>query len=132
MSFNEGQMISFEVMYDDAIDGIDRGCCSVSEFPYIESGNSVLVDPDELITPLTALTLHIRYPLSKPTEVRIESPAGFTRFQFVKAVFNAYTAIYEEEYRSGKYGIWGHSLGDLSLEGAEIDSEGRVHLSIGS
>lgn len=132
MSFDEVETITFDVMFDDISDGIDRGCCRVAEFPYIASGESILVDRDELITPLTSLILVISYPLKVTTEVHVYSSTGFTRFQFVEALFSAYTAIYEEEASSGKYGIWGHHLGELFLEGAEIDSEGRVHLSIGS
>lgn len=103
---------------------------------------------DELLTPLETLTFEITYPLTNPAVLKVANKGGFTRKDFIHAVYNVYSLIYNEEGpdpeipndsmllnrpRSfGKYGIWGHVIGDLWLEGADINANGKVKLAIGS
>lgn len=108
----------------------------------------IIENPDESLTTLETLTFNITYPLTNPVKVAIGNPGGFTRKHFIEAVYAAYKSIYDEEGNEnvvpsgmgllnrgrsfGPYGIWGHDLTDLYLEGAEIDEEGNVMLAIGS
>jgi hypothetical protein len=120
----------------------------VIDWPDIEAGKLILQAAEEVLTPLTSLTLHITYPLSNNVDVKIENPSGFTRRALVEAIYEAYRTIYDEEGEApekpegsllqnrptthGKYGIWGHDIDDLFLEGAMIKSDGMVELFIGS
>jgi hypothetical protein len=107
----------------------------------------IIENADELITPLDVLKFTIDYPLTHPAIFKVACAGGFTRKDFIKAVYYAYKTVYDEEgtepedsrsiplnrARSyGKYGIWGHVLSDLWLEGAIIHKDGVVELSIGS
>jgi hypothetical protein len=57
------------------------------------------------------------------------SPDGFTRRQFAAAVHEGYRRIYatagEPSHSGGMYGVWGHSIVELFLEGWEEDQPGR-------
>ena len=72
----------------------------------------------------------ITYPLSVEVNLTLEKKGGFTRLDVFKSIYEAYKQIYEEEEKSigdpgmydnlynrkkseGKYGIWGHYLGEL-------------------
>ena len=97
-----------------------------------------LIEKDKIILPIDSAILIIDYPLNKPIEVIIKphSPNGFSREDLIKSISREYNRIYLEEEESaktktipvekregiinrnqtnGKYGIWGHDLGDLDL-----------------
>lgn len=96
------------------------------------------------------ITVMIDYPLDKPYKMTIRRKP-ITVESFARAVADAYKAIYCEEARTsqipedrlsamslnrnktnGKYGIWGHGMGDLYLEGAVRQDDGTWRLLIGS
>lgn len=100
------------------------------------------------------LTVVLNYPMSRPVEVKIE-PVGIkygnTRrggksflkemnFGYVLWVLaQEYKKIYDLEHKTmdkkakrGKYGIWGHCLGDLYFEGLIIKKNGKTEALIGS
>lgn len=92
-------------------------------------------EPDEIILgPNTKWQLEFYYPLTTAVRFHFVAPAaGHTRKEVVNAIAKAYKQIYAEEKQTstikaatlpqsfnrnltnGKYGIWGHVLGDLIL-----------------
>ncbi len=98
----------------------------------------------------TSATLHfiVDYPLTIPRTVELthENGAGWTQRQFVTAVRDAYLEIYAAEPDPGRaggglvnrgrsegpYGIWGHDLGDLTLERAVRQEDGTWTLEVTS
>ena len=97
-----------------------------------------LIDKDEIVLNSNKAILSIDYPLNKPTEIEIRSKEkdGFSRIELIRLISQAYHRIYDEEEASakvktvplkkredlinrnetdGKYGIWGHDIGDLDL-----------------
>ena len=98
------------------------------------------LDPNEIIfTPKKNFTLEIRYPLTTTFKAKISTgPKGMTRRSFVNLVVKYYKLIYKMEDEgiggktmnipgmfnsatsNGRWGIWGHCLGDLILHTACI------------
>lgn len=95
--------------------------------------------PDEVILkPNQTYDIVIDYPLSNPFIKTIDTKNGMTRQQVVDLIVKCYKQIYKEEDKStkvatgnipgmfnrnttdGKYGIWGHDIGDLILHTIEI------------
>lgn len=107
------------------------------------------IHTDELMQAEPTLQFTVTYPLRNPfhfSETHADG-SGWTQRQFMDAVQRAYVAIYEAEgpdpgqcsdvllnraETSGPYGIWGHDLDDLYLEGAARNSDGSWTLYIGS
>jgi hypothetical protein len=118
------------------------------DYKDIKAGKLELLDSQSYVTKRQALSLTIDYPLASPAIVPIttEDPKGFTLLILFTKIVEEYTKIYEEEGAApkpvgnlynrpsthGKYGIWGHAMEDLFLEGAEITKGGKVRLSMGS
>ena len=96
------------------------------------------------------ITVIIDYPLSKPCNLHISGGGPITAGRFCKAIADMYRMIYKEEARTsslpernirgmlnrastdGKYGVWGHSIGDLYLEGAVLREDDAWELFMGS
>jgi hypothetical protein len=89
------------------------------------------------------------YPLAKPVVFDCAGPV--TVKSFISFVAKTYERIYDEERETatiaegqaspmlanrnrtdGRYGIWGHVLNDLFLEGADFGDDGIWDLEIGS
>jgi len=113
---------------------------------------------DEVVITDSDIKICFNYPLSHPVEFDFHSDLGFQRKQLVDLIAQTYKKIYDEEEATieeqkvvpletriengglinrnatdGKYGIWGHDMGDLWLEGIQYDPETHtVSLSIGS
>ena len=136
--------IQFDVRYPDP-EGFD-GCPSVTDYPEFTRGGISLVGPDRQITPLEDIQIKFSYPLSNDAILSFHRAGGFTLSAFWGAVYEGYARIYQDDgdpvaARSadhtrlptfGKYGIWGHSVEDLFLEGFEEVEPGIFNLSIGS
>lgn len=95
-----------------------------------------LIGKDEIVIPQTSLTIIIDYPLSTSYKFGLVSTGGFTRAQLITEISKHYYQIYDDEERTatvktvplndrkiynrnrtnGKYGIWGHDIGDLVLD----------------
>ena len=108
----------------------------------------VIGKSDMLLDERNEITVVIDYPLTKPCKLYI-SGGPITAERFCKAVSDMYHVIYKEEDRtspepaglvpgmlnrsttSGKYGVWGHGIGDLVLEAAER-SNGVWRIMVGS
>ena len=143
-------MKKFEVNYMPvwAVD-VDRGH-SVRVVGYREPiVQSTLIDGDEIVADSPEITIVFNYPLKHKFEFEFENDGSFTRKDFWRAVYEGYFKIYEEEdavvgstgnipgmlnrsVRKGPYGIWGHHIDDLYLEGVREISSNKFELSMGS
>ncbi len=118
-----------------------------------------LADEDDIVIPHQTTTIVLNYPLKKEFkfEFKADHKDGFTRKHIIGSICQKYQDIYNEEEVStkmevlsmedrvkkgglmnrnktdGVYGIWGHDIGDLYLEGISYNhSTNEVTLSIGS
>jgi hypothetical protein len=109
----------------------------------------LLVGPNDIVAPGT-FRLTITYPLKRNAIITVNETGPITRAQFAKIIFDAYARIYREEDEStatpaahipnmlnrnqtdGKYGIWGHDIGDLVLVAAYKHDDGTYHLNVDS
>jgi hypothetical protein len=92
-----------------------------------------MTDENKIIEKSNIIKFKITYPLTNHAsfELTHEDGSSWTLKQFIEAVISSYKKIYEEEGEDpghisgmlnrkkshGKYGIWGHDIGDLVLEG---------------
>lgn len=59
--------------------------------------------------------------LSYPLTVVVKQPVTFkSLYELITQIRETYKQIYKEEKKSHKYGIWGHSIYDLYIEGISI------------
>lgn len=112
---------------------------------------SQLINPTEIVVKQNKINLIIDYPLNKPTTISLSNPKGFTRKDLALEISKQYHKIYTEEEATaktktipveqrtglinrnetdGKYGIWGHDIGDLVLSGIEVHQakDGEINL----
>jgi len=91
-----------------------------------------ILNGSDLISQRKSIEVTFDYPLgSAPTFVlkRRAGAKGITRRVFAAFVQRIYRKIYANEER---YGIWGHDIGDLALEGAQESKPGKFKLLVGS
>lgn len=114
-----------------------------------EYADEIKKNPEsEVILPKNkAYTITIDYPLTNAFVTKLETGKnGLTRREVVTKICSFYKKIYDDEAKSmngkesyiegmynratsdGKYGIWGHVLGDLVLSDINIDGN---KLSVG-
>jgi hypothetical protein len=95
-----------------------------------------LIGKDKVVIKQTSIRIIIDYPLLHEHEFTLTSETGFTRAELLRAISKEYYRIFEEEEATatiktippserttlanrnetnGKYGIWGHDIGDLVL-----------------
>ena len=96
----------------------------------------------------------LNYPLTNPASFTISRPLGWRAKDVISAIANAYAEVYNTEDKTvkehpvtpegergflmnrnktdGEYGIWGHDMADLYLEGFTIDKDGKVEVWMGS
>jgi hypothetical protein len=115
-----------------------------------------LIDASRIVLRASSATLVIDYPLHRAARFQIlpDAPgAGFSVRGVVRAAAEKYAQVYAEEKATtskpvanipgmmnraesdGKYGIWGHNLDDLVLEGVHLRTESGavlVELQVGS
>lgn len=152
-SFNFGALvnkISFEVSADkkDYEDGI-QPWVSI-EKPMVDLPQ--LINKDETVIAHKSVTVIFDYPLNKQYAVEIKSSKGFTRKMLIMEISKIYHHIYNEEEKTatvktlpiekrtmynrnetnGKFGIWGHDIGDLVLSGIDVHQtlKGQVVLTL--
>ena len=109
-----------------------------------------LVEPDEKVLEDKEIKICFSYPFSQRFIFTFTSPdgEGFTRGQLAEMIINQYYQMYREEEETiqeepilsiedriaksglinrnrtdGKYGIWGHDMGDLSLDSMYIEDD---------
>jgi len=140
LSNNNTEEISFEVKTTDPYD-LEIFVDGIIPWISIENPNAELnrlIGKDEVVLKGTSAIIIIDYPVANPIEIQIK-PAkieGFTRGELISIISKEYHRIYKEEEESavtkttpleereglinrnqtdGKYGIWGHDIGDLDL-----------------
>lgn len=110
-----------------------------------------LINRDEKLTEKNEIYIMLDYPLSKEFIFKVDSKdeKGFTIGSFCDAVIRLYKQVYKEEHdevgdpghvagmlnrkeSNGKYGIWGHDIGDLFLEGIIKRDKTHFELIMGS
>jgi len=77
-----------------------------------------LIDPDALVIKEQEIKIGFSYPLENSVERDYHAIGGFSRLLLAQCIYEGYCVIYEEEDLE-KYGVWGHSMGDLTLIGVE-------------
>lgn len=114
-----------------------------------------LVEGDKIIIPDERITIHFTYPLDNPVNFEYThytgTSTGFSRYDIFRCIYEGYTKIYKEELETGKleskesipkynrpssngkYGIWGHYIDDLVIEGITYKKKNKeLILDIGS
>lgn len=100
---------------------------------------SLLVDPGTKVITSEEVNVAFSYPFNDQYIFTFHNPGGWTRLEIYKAIFDQYNKMYDEEQETsnlpiepmyerfnrcvlinrartdGKYGIWGHDIGDLGL-----------------
>jgi hypothetical protein len=117
---------------------------SINLLGYTE-GEEDPLNPGELVTSETEITIEFAYPLDEPVWRTFTNPGGFTIKDFVTAVVAGYQKIYAEEKETltcgkvnsigdpcGRYGIWGHDFSNLYLETFHRRDTDIWELGIGS
>ena len=92
------------------------------------------------LPPNKTYELLIDYPLTYPAKFEIKTgKTGMDFLKLLKIIGEKYIEIYDAEPDSaycdddGSYGIWGHSIDDLCLEGLTINHKTKkIRLDIGS
>lgn len=132
---------------DIQIDSEYASCPSVCDFPVVQEDQ--IVGGNLKITDLDKIQIRFDYPLSHQVTLAFSNPDGFTRMDFFRAVYDGYVTIYAAETAvagnpglipgmlnrntsKGPYGIWGHCMEDLFLEGFREIDPGVFELTIGS
>lgn len=73
--------------------------------------------------------LYLSYPLS----VVVKADVKFkTLHELISKIRNVYAEIYKDYDSVIKYGVWGHSIGDLCISGITIYENGAIDVSIDS
>lgn len=143
---------------------LDRELAPDGIIPWISIENADkevanLIDKDEIVLKEQVVDVTIDYPLENVTAIELKSDkkSGFTRAELILKISAEYKRIYKEEEASakektipvekreglvnrnttnGKYGIWGHDLGDLGLSEIIVHKrpgkKTRLELYIGS
>ncbi len=120
-----------------------------------EGSGGNFLRPDEIVINDPEIKIEFDYPLKTKFTFNFKNDKGFTRKQLVNHIVETYKLIYREEEETiqnqkiippkergpmlnrnetdGKYGIFGHDIEDLWLEGMTYDKDRLlVTLSIGS
>ncbi len=134
------QQIQFNVAIENEA---DKEIFEDGKVPWISIENPQneldrLIDKDDIVIKEQGVVLVIDYPLNNPVELELKAKnqQGFSREELIMLISEHYKRIYAEEEASskikttpidereglinrnqtaGKYGIWGHDIGDLDL-----------------
>ena len=129
--------------------------------PYVSIENpgkdiKFMDNPNEIVVSSKELQVVIDYPVTGIWEFKITSTnsEGFTRAGLAEEISRVYQFLYSEEERTtkikvvpseqrkkllnrnrtnGKYGIWGHDIGDLDLHTVELHktADGKLYAVLG-
>jgi len=83
------------------------------------------------LPPNETYELLIDYPLANPARFNIKTGKnGLNLVALLGKIGKCYEEVYNEEDR---YGIWGHDIGDLSIQGIDVNHVKKtIKLSMGS
>lgn len=133
-----GYMSIVERKWEDGYEG-DEGDTSCDLYPF------------DIVIPYQQCTIDYTYPLSRPLLLQhtTNNIEGFTRQKISEQIMLQYKKIYEEEEEDcgdpgriegminraqshGRFGIWGHYLGDLMLHSLYLKDDGHYGIGIDS
>lgn len=115
---------------------------------YFDYDDEMKLDDVVEVIPATEISVDFTYPLTNPASFVIQGP--FTLSTLKEKIMEIYELIYKKEEQTatggigfidgtynrkktfGKYGIWGHGLGDLFLEQMYRIENNRYGLHVGS
>jgi hypothetical protein len=143
--------IRFDVKTENLDDYKDGIIPSIRiDSPQVEIKN--LIGKDEVVIREKELTVIVDYPLLSNYNFELISKKGFTRAQLINEISKRYYQLYDEEEKTatiktvpmqqrkifnrnqtnGKYGIWGHDIGDLVLDEIHVykNAIGKVTLTL--
>ena len=149
--------------YDEETGKCAHSDQAINSSPHIQSYLSdkaefAMQNPEEVVIERDCVSVIFSYPLRDSHEFELKAQDGeITREMLVDFICETYKKIYQDEAASlvkpastidermerggllnreetdGTYGIWGHDIGDLFLEGMTYSAAtGKVTLSIGS
>ena len=88
-----------------------------------------IADPNMKVISDTEISIKFDYPCDE-TIFTYKNPDGFTKIALLKCIWKGYDRIYKS---SDKYGVWGHDLTDLMIEGIKYNPvKNEVTLDVGS
>jgi len=136
------KMFSWDSYYDKNDDFYDESC---------EKEVKQCIPDEVVLPPNREYTLIIDYPVSNPYKAKIKiGEKGMTRIKLANEICKHYRKMYAVEdgtaggdpghipgmfnraTSKGKYGIWGHDLGDLVLIDAKVHKNGNITLGVDS
>lgn len=105
---------------------------------HVETITDSTIRGDVFLRPNTTYMLTIDYPLSNPAVIAIRSGKnGMGTNVLLGKICKAYAKVYAREDNflgdDPPYGIWGHALGDLVIEGIYVNHEKKIiRIDVGS
>lgn len=86
------------------------------------------------LPPNKTFSLTIDYPLARSAKFNISTGKnGLTTIGLINKIVKCYKKVYYKEDENGTYGIWGHDIGDLSLQGIDVDlKNNKISIHVGS
>lgn len=137
----------FNILFSDDPDD-DKGTTPlVSDYIAFENKGCRIAGEDRLVTPLERILIYFEYPVNNPINLEFQQAGGFKLSDIWRCVYQGYEKIYVEEPEPepdpswtllnrpntyGKYGIWGHTMEQLYLEGFVEKEPGLFYLLMGS
>ena len=128
---------------------IDLGYMSIVHGEW-ETDNDDPLDPNEIVIPQCSIDIIYRYPFTGiyPFTHTTTHPQGFSRKEISEQIMHRYAQMYREEEEdagnpgnitgmfnrqttAGRYGVWGHDIGDLMLYSISIDRTNKDQYTIG-
>lgn len=88
-------------------------------------------DGTNVLPPNQVFELTINYPIEKPVIFKVKTRTrGMNTNDLCSRIVECYIVIYNN---CEKYGVWGHSIGELFLEGVAINHETKqISIDMGS
>jgi|ERR1019366_4700639 hypothetical protein len=85
----------------------------------------------QTLPPNQTFELIIDYPVSNPATYKLHTgKSGMGLCRLLKEIGKAYEKVYAAE---DKYGVWGHFITDLAIEGISVDfKKKKIRLDVGS
>jgi len=131
-------MKEFVIDYSATWDYSQPYCVRVVDYKDVQI-RADLIGGNEIVAESPEIEIVFDYPLSHEVTLPFSNDGKpFTRRDFWRAVYEGYTQIYREEDEAerqdfdGPYGIWGHDIGDLHIEGVTEVESNKFELHMGS
>lgn len=106
------------------------GTAQVCDYHAVLDRRMALKKRNEWIIARPLIRIEFDYPLSGKSAVFLFCrPTGFTRLDLLACIYKGYAKIYGDP---SKYSVWGHSIGDLFIEGIIETMPGYYTLAMGS